>query len=208
MEKKHRYAILIAARNEGTVIAQLIESIKNQKYPQELIDIYVIADNCTDETASIAEKAGAYVYERFDQTNIGKGYALKHLMDCMQREQKIKCYDAFLIFDADNLLDENYLIEMNRTYSDGYRVITSYRNSKNFSDNWISSGYGLWFLHEAQFLNRGRMHFGSSCMVSGTGYLIARELIEQMNGWRFFLLTEDIEFTAHCIANGEKIGYC
>ena len=97
---------------------------------------------------------------------------------------------------------------MNKTFNDGYDAVTSYRNSKNFGDNWISHGYGLWFLHEAQFLNRGRMRTGNSCMVSGTGYMISRELIEKNDGWKFFLLTEDIEFTADCIANGAKIGYC
>lgn len=97
---------------------------------------------------------------------------------------------------------------MNMTFNDGYDAVTSYRNSKNFGDNWISHGYGLWFLHEAQFLNRGRMRIGNSCMVSGTGYMISRELIEKNDGWNFFLLTEDIEFTADCIANGVTIGYC
>lgn len=207
-EKPHKYGVLIAARNEEAVIGQLIESIHKQKYDQKLIDIFVIADNCTDGTAKIARENGAFVYERSDTSKVGKGYAMHYLLEQMQNERHVENYDAFLIFDADNLLDENYVAEMNRTFSDGYEAITSYRNSKNFSDNWISSGYALWFLHEAQFLNRGRMLTGNSCMVSGTGYLISRKMIEQMNGWNFYLLTEDIEFTAYCISRGEKIGYC
>jgi cellulose synthase/poly-beta-1,6-N-acetylglucosamine synthase-like glycosyltransferase len=207
-EVLHRYAVLIAARNEETVIRQLIESIQRQNYPIELLDIYVVADNCTDATAEIAYSTGVYVYERFNRRNIGKGYALQYLLEQIQLSGNFEDYDGFFIFDADNLLDENYVREMNRTFHDGYNVVTSYRNSKNFGDNWISSGYALWFLHEAQFLNRGRMRIGNSCMVSGTGYVIAREVLERNGGWNFFLLTEDIEFTADCIANGEKIGYC
>lgn len=72
-------------------------------------------------------------------------------------------YDAFVVFDTDNILDKNYFKEMNRTSSDGYEVITSYRNSKNFGDNWISSGYALWFLHEAQFFNDS----GLRCNTNG-----------------------------------------
>lgn len=207
-EKMHRYAVLIAARNEESVIGQLIESIHRQNYPQEFIDVYVVADNCTDSTAEIAYGAGAYVYERFNRVKVGKGYALQYLLEEISQSGNMDDYDGFFIFDADNLLEENYIREMNRTFSDGYKVVTSYRNSKNFGDNWISSGYALWFLHEAQFLNKGRMRVGNSCMVSGTGYVIAREILERTNGWNFFLLTEDIEFTADCIANGEKIGYC
>ena len=174
----HRYAVLIAARNEENVLGELLDSIHAQNYPSELVDIYVVADNCTDSTAEVAYAHGAYVYERFNRIQVGKGYALKYLLDQISLSDNLEDYDGFFIFDADNLLDENYIAEMNKTFNDGYDAVTSYRNSKNFGDNWISHGYGLWFLHEAQFLNRGRMRTGNSCMVSGTGYMISRELIE------------------------------
>ena len=73
----HRYAVLISARNEEEVIGELIESLQQQDYPKELLDIYVIADNCTDATAQVARQAGAHVYERFDRVRVGKGYASK-----------------------------------------------------------------------------------------------------------------------------------
>ena len=199
----HRYAVLIAARNEETVIGSLIESIKRQNYPADRIDIYVIADNCTDCTAKAAKSHSATVFERFDKVRIGKGYALNYLLGRIK-----KIYDAYLVFDADNVVDKNFVREINKTFSAGYDIVTSYRNSKNYGDNWISSGYGLWFLREAQYLNRPRAVLGASCGVSGTGFLFSRRILEQCGGWNFFLLTEDIEFTAHNIANGEKIGYC
>ncbi len=74
--KMHRYAVLISARNEEKVISTLVDSIHRQSYPQELIDVYVIADNCTDKTAQMAKKAGAIVFVRNDMDNVGKGYAL------------------------------------------------------------------------------------------------------------------------------------
>lgn len=55
-----------------------------------------------------------------------------------------------MVFDADNLLSEDYISRMNETFSDGYRIITSYRNSKNYGDNWISAGYALWFLRRGK----------------------------------------------------------
>ena len=62
--KNHKFALLIAARNEENVIGNLLDSIKLQKYPKELIDIFVVADNCTDSTADIARKKGTIVFER------------------------------------------------------------------------------------------------------------------------------------------------
>lgn len=205
---EHRFAILIAARNEESVIAQLIDSIKAQHYPSRLIDIYVVADNCTDNTAKVAAENGATVFCRFNKTYIGKGYALKFLLDNIDKNFKLSTYDAFMIFDADNLLDENYVSEMNKMVSQGHRIITSYRNTKNYGDNWISAGHGLWFARESQYLNRPRFNLDSSCAVSGTGYLFCYDVLKKYGGWHFFLLTEDIEFTMHSIVNGEKVAYC
>lgn len=205
--KKHPYAVLISARNESAVIGQLIESIKHQKYPQELVHVFVVADNCTDNTADVARAAGATVYERFNKEEVGKGYALDYLLKLIA-EDFGDTFDGYFVFDADNILDENYITEMNKVFCGGYRIITSYRNSKNYGDSWISAGYGLWFLREAKYINNPRMMLGTSCAVSGTGFLVAKEVFEENGGWKHHLLTEDIEFTTDSIAHGETIGYC
>jgi len=204
----HKYAVIIAARNEELVIGHLIQSIKKQNYPQELIDIFVVADNCNDRTAQVAKQAGAIVRERFDNRRIGKGYALDFMFKTIEHEFSSREYDGFFIFDADNLLDEHYIAEMNKTFNQGYRVITSYRNSKNYGQNWISAGYALWFLHEAEYLNLPRMCLKFSCAISGTGFLVHADLIQENGGWIHHLLTEDIEFSVSQIIKGEKIGYC
>ena len=206
--KPHRFAVLIAARNERSVIGELIDSINAQDYPAHLINIFVIVDNCTDDTALIAQEHGAVVYTRRDSLHVGKGYALIFLLEQIARDYPAGFFDAFLVLDADNVIAPNYITEMNKTFSDGYGIITSYRNSKNYGDNWISAGYALWFLREARYLNNARMLLGSSCAVSGTGFLFSREILERCGGWNFFLLTEDIEFSIDNVVRGEKIGYC
>lgn len=96
---------------------------------------------------------------------------------------------------------------MDRVFSAGYDIVTSYRNSKNYGDNWISAGYALWFLRESRYLNGARMRLGSSCAVSGTGFLFSWKVLEEQGGWPFHLLTEDIEFSVHQILNGYRIGF-
>ncbi len=205
-ETNHRYAVVIAARNESNVISQLINSIKKQKYPSELTDIYVVADNCTDDTAQVAREAGAYVFERFNRQYVGKGYALDYAFkSIINSDEK---YDGYFIFDADNLLDENYIAEMNKVFDNGYKIVTSYRNSKNYDTNWLSAGYSLWFLREARYLNNSRMILNTGCAISGTGFMVSDEIIRKNNGWKHHLLTEDIEFSVDNAIHGEKIGYC
>lgn len=207
-KKQHRYAILISAKNEENVIAHLIHSILNQEYPKELIQVFVVADNCSDQTADVSRSAGATVYERYDSQQLGKGYALQYLLRQIDKDYGLDTFEGYLVFDADNLLEKNYIQEINKVFDNGYRIITSYRNSKNYGSNWISAGTGLWFLREAKFINNARMQLGVSCLVSGTGFLMHRDIVKSNDGWNFFLLTEDVQFSVNSILKGEKIGYC
>lgn len=141
--KDNRYAVLICARNEQRVIGDLIASLRGQTYSQSLLSIFVLADNCTDDTAMVARVAGANVYERFNQVQVGKGYALQELLEHLEQDYP-QGFDGYFVFDADNILAPNYVEAMNRTFSDGHDIVTSFRNSKNYGDNWISAGYALW----------------------------------------------------------------
>ena len=205
--KQNRFAFVTSARNEKNVIGELIDSIRAQNYPQELIDVYIIADNCTDNTAEIARAHGAKVYERFNKQLIGKGYALDEFFKHLMASGESKNYDGFFVFDADNVLDENFTKEMNKVFNKGYNIVTSYRNSRNYGSNWISAGYALWFLRESKYLSNARMLLNTSCAVSGTGFLVRESIIEKNNGWKHHLLTEDIEFSIDSVIHGEKIGY-
>lgn len=206
-KKNHRYAFMIAAHNEELVIGQLVRSIKEQDYPAELIDVYVVADACTDATADAARAAGAYVYERNDLARKGKSWALDMGFDNVLNEHGDDYYDAFIIFDADNLLSKDYVKQMNKVVDLGYLAATSYRNSKNFDSSWISSAYGIWFLREARFLNNARMMLGTGCAISGSGWMVSNKIIRSMHGWAFHTLTEDIQFSTFCAANGIRIAY-
>ncbi len=203
-----RYAVLISARNEEAVIGQLLDSLRRQDYPAENLTTFVVADNCTDQTAQAARDAGAVVYERKDAVHVGKGYALNFLLTKIRDTYGDEHFDGYFVFDADNLLAEDYVSRMNETFSPDCQIVTSYRNSKNYGDNWISAGYALWFLRDAAFLNAPRARLGISAVVSGTGFLFSREVMLRCNGWPFHSLSEDTEFTVHSILEGQRVGYC
>lgn len=166
-----------------------------------------MADNCDDHTAEIAESCGAHVYTRFNKQLVGKGYALEELMNHLAVDYP-EGFDGYFVFDADNLLEPDYIEQMNKTFSDGNDIITSYRNSKNYGSNWISAGYALWFLRESKYLNYPRNLLGTSCAVSGTGFMFSRRIAEEIGSWPFHMLTEDIEFSVDQITKGEKIAFC
>lgn len=207
-DKKYRYAVMISARDEENVIGQLCDSIRAQNYPAELVDIYVVADNCTDSTYQVAEDHGAHVFERKDPNHIGKGYALEFLFKKVREEKGEDYYEGFFIIDADNLLDENYIVEMNKAVAADKKIVVCYRNSKNYGDNWISAGSSLWFLRASRHLNNPRTILNTSCEVNGTGFFVHKDIINRQGGWIHKLMIEDIEFTVDNVIHGEKVVYC
>lgn len=207
-KKQHAFTYVVSARNEEMVIGQLIDSINKQNYPKELINIFVVADNCTDLTAVIAREHGAIVYERFNDKLKGKSYALNYLFNKIAEDYPDLNTEAYVIFDADNLLDKNYTLEINKVYDKGYKVATSYRASKNFSDSWISGGSSYMYYRECRQVHRVRTAINSGTYVSGTGYYVDKSIIDRNQGWTHHTLVEDIEFSTDAAIHNEKIAFC
>ena len=205
VKKDHKFMAIIPAHNEEAVVGNLIESLKNQTYNKELYDIYVIADNCTDNTARIARDAGAIVYERFDETKKTKGYALDWFLQ--QKIEENADYDALFIFDADNIVDKDFIKNMNKHLCQGEDVVQGYRDIKNPTDNWITSGYALFYWTMHRFYHLARYNLGLSPMLNGTGFMVKFDIIKEMGGWKTVTLTEDIEFSLQRIIKGKKLGW-
>ena len=203
-EKQHRFMAIIPAHNEAAVVGNLIESLKKQNYPKDLYDIYVIADNCTDNTAEIAKNAGAIVYERFNETKKTKGYALNWFL--AQKIEEDASYDAFCVFDADNIADKDFLKAMNKKLCQGENVVQGYRDIKNPSDNWITAGYAIFYWTMNRFYHLARYNIGLSPLLNGTGFMVRFDIIKP-TGWDTKTLTEDIEFSLKNIIEGRKLGW-
>ena len=182
-----RYAVLISARNEENVIGQLIDSINNQTYKGE-ITTFVMADNCTDNTYGVAVDHGAVAYTRKSTKYIGKGYAIEMLLKHIKYDYPLG-FDGYFVFDADNILSPTYIEEMHKCHLAGNDAITSYRAAKNYGDNW-------------------RYRLGASAAISGTGFFFSASVLDDIGGWPFHLLTEDIEFTINRVCKGRKIAFC
>jgi len=202
MAPKTRFACLIAARNEERVIRQLVESLRDQVYPDELYDIFVVPNNCTDNTEGIARKAGAEILVCEDPVRY-KGDALHQAL-----ERLAPCgYDAYCFFDADNLADKHFLARLNDAFCGGARVAKATLKVKNPGDSWVSGWYGLYFTLFDFFYSRARANCGLSAKLVGTGFAVHREVLERIGGWNTTTIAEDAEFSAQCAALGVRVHY-
>lgn len=204
VDKKHRFMLIIPAHNEESVVGNLVDSLKKLDYQKDLYDIYVIADNCTDGTAKVAKEAGATVYERFDEKRKTKGYALQWFLQ--QKIEEDAPYDAFCIFDADNIVDVNFLNVMNKKLCQGEDVVQGYKDIKNPSDTWVSAGYAIFYWTMHRFYHLARYNIGLSPLMNGTGFMVKFDVIKP-EGWNTKTLTEDIEFSLKRIIQGKRLGW-
>ncbi len=204
VSKMNHFAVITCARNEAKVIGKLIDSLKAQNYPDELYDIFVIADNCTDsETERVSKLHGAMVFNRFDKTKVGKGYALKWGFEKIFSLYPDK-YDAVCIFDADNLADKNFLSVMNDALNSGSDGVQGMRISSNAYDSVVSGCYEIYWMMINHFQNLARYELGMSCLFSGTGFVLKSEYVKD-GGWETDTITEDTEFSVESILKGRHI---
>ncbi|MCM3749867.1 glycosyltransferase [Paenibacillus pasadenensis] len=193
------FAILVAAHNEEKVVGALIENLKNLDYPKELYDVFVICDNCTDNTADIARSMGVHACERFNNQLKGKGFAIEWMLKELWAMPKQ--YDAIVMFDADNLVNTDFLIHMNNDLCNGHQVIQGYLDTKNPDDSWVTASYGITYWYCNRLWQLSRRNLGMANFLGGTGMCFESKLMKEM-GWGATSLVEDLEFSMRCVQRG------
>jgi cellulose synthase/poly-beta-1,6-N-acetylglucosamine synthase-like glycosyltransferase len=199
------FAILIPAHNEHGVLNTLLDSLSHLAYPRDRFTVYVVADNCTDDTAALARATGwVRVYERFDAEKRGKGFALNWIMERLEEEQQ--SHDAYVILDADSVVVPTFLQSMSRELARGARALQGCNTVLNVTDSpstalrWLA----LTLMNHVRPL--GRNGLGASSNLSGNGMCLSRAVLVQYP-WQAFALAEDYQYYLTLIEHGERVRY-
>lgn len=196
---KKTFAVIVAAHNEEQVIGQLVDNLHQLDYPKDMYDIYVVADNCNDNTAKVAKRSGAIVCERTNPTERGKGFAMEWMFaKLFTLDRK---YDAVAVFDADNLVHPRFLLEMNNRLCKGDKLVQGYLDAKNPNDTWVSGTFAIAFWVTNHMWHLAKTNIGLSSVLGGTGMCISTDILKEF-GWGATCLTEDMEFTMKVLSKG------
>ena len=202
----HKFCILIPARNEDKVIRHILESLKNQDYPKEFYDVFVIIESKDDPTFNITQEFGFNVFIRKDLVNKRtKGFALQEAINHIKTLGKK--YDCYMIFDADNVVNSDYISLMNDVKNKGYQVGVGYRNFTNSKVNWISACSATLFSFMNQFTSKGRSRYFEKATLTGTGYYIDCDIVDNAGGWIWTGFTEDVALTTYCYYHNISMHY-
>ena len=197
---KMRFAVVVAARNEEAVIPRLVESLLGQEYPRELFDVYIVPNNCTDDTAGAALRAGANILS-CQQPVHQKGDALR------QAFEQLDCcgYDGYVVFDADNVVDRYYLKQTNDAFCAGAQVVKGRQVALNPKQSWVAGCYDMYFAGFDLLFNLPRANSMRSAKLVGTGFAVHRSVLKQLGGWNTQTIAEDAEFSAQCALAGVRV---
>lgn len=200
------YAIVICAHNEEAVISNLLTCLQQQDYPIDKFHVFLLADHCTDETAVLGRRfKGVTVWERNEGVRSGKGAVLNWGIAKI-KELQGETFDNILIFDADNLVEKNFLSTMNKHFRKGSQIVTGKRVAQNPFAALISQWYTLYWCIINALYNRPRYRLGLSSMLSGTGFAFRLALLKE-TGWRTYSLSEDIEFSCQQVLQGQRVDF-
>lgn len=203
-KSNRKFALVVPAHNEEIIISKTIYSLSGLIYPKNKYDIFVIADNCTDNTANLARSLGVTVLERTDAQNRGKGYALRWAFDKILAHEKE--YDALIVVDADSLISGNYLEVMNYYLDQGRRVIQSSDLVLSEPGNWSIQSTRIGFLLHNYVKPLGRKVLNFNMGLRGNGMCFSKDVLKEVP-WKAWSLTEDLEYGLILMLNGIKIHF-
>lgn len=199
-----RMAVVVPAHNEARVIAETVRSVMVQDYPAALLEVHVIADHCTDDTAAIARGLGATVHEREDAAERGKGHALAWLFPTLL--EPLRAIDAVCVLDADNLMAPGFLREMDRQLAQGHAVVQGYLDTKNPGDSWVAANYAIAYWVSNRLFQLPRQVLGLNCALGGTGFVATAAILRAVP-WRATCLTEDLEYSLQLVLRGTRVAW-
>ncbi len=201
--KKLCFAVAIPAHNEAEVIARTVATIYAADHPRQILDIYVAADYCSDDTACQARQAGAFVLERNQGPRTGKGAALSWLFQHILSSGKP--YDAIVVFDADTQVHPAFFQVMSRRLAGGALVAQGNHIIRNPDAGWFPALTWAMFLIDNRCQNMGRSKLGLSAKNMGDSICFQTEVIRRF-GWGEGL-TEDYAFRQRLLLEGIQIEY-
>ena len=199
-----RFGVLIPAHNEELVVGDLIANLRTLDYPQELVEIFVICDHCTDQTARIVAEAGAVALVSEGAGARGKGVALDWGLNQVFALRGREHFDAFCVFDADNRVATNFLQVMNNHLLAGHFALQAYLDNKNPNTNWVTRVLRVEQRATNFLWHGGKVRWGLGNYMIGTGMCIKASLMAEA-GWKVRSLTEDLEMTIKLALRGVRI---
>jgi cellulose synthase/poly-beta-1,6-N-acetylglucosamine synthase-like glycosyltransferase len=183
-------SVVIPAHDMEHCIERCIKSLLGSRYRGQRVEVYIVADHCSDQTAAVARAAGAEVLIR-DEEPAGKTFALDWAF--RQLKNRGVSSDLYVIVDATAYVADDFLSSLAERWSYGENVIMAHTLTDPTNQKWFARCLGLTLAHR-NLQDAARERLSLSALVCGRGMAFGREYIEK-HGWRLALPSESVAGT-------------
>jgi len=202
LPQQHKFAIIIPAHNEETLIENAVASCRQSRYPPYMFEVFVVADNCSDSTAARARAAGATVMIRSDNVRTGKGCALEWAFE----QPAVEHFSAYVILDADCTLDANALAVFNTHLAQGAEVLQSSYGPANADASAVSYILAIGNRIESRLFYYPKSKLGLPIFLRGTGMVLTKSVLQRVP-WNPCSIVEDSEYSIALIRKRVPVVY-
>jgi cellulose synthase/poly-beta-1,6-N-acetylglucosamine synthase-like glycosyltransferase len=201
-------SLMIPAHNEGMVISHTLEALLKLDYPSDRLEILVINDGSTDDTASQVAAIAARD-ARVRLFNVPAEFAARGKSAALNRGLEQCRHDIIGIFDADNLPEPDSVLHLARQLvaNPALGAVIGKFRCINKKKNLLTRFINLESLAFQWIIQAGRWRLLRMSTLPGTNYLIRRSLLEELGGWDEQALTEDAEMSIRIYQAGYLIKF-
>lgn len=185
-----RFAIVVPAHDESATIGATLASLGQVDYPPQRVEVIVVADNCSDDTAEVARRSTATVIERVDPSARGKGYALALAFDTILETRTV---DAVVVIDADTIVSTNLLRAISARIEQGASAVQVDYRVRNPGASWRTRLLDVAFTCSHLVRGEGRMRLGASAGLRGNGMAFTTGVLSAVPH-RAHSAVEDLEY--------------
>ncbi len=185
-----RFLVVVRAHDDEEGITGTVASIRAMNYPAELVQILVIADNCTDRTAERARQAGARVLERFDATHTDKGYALEYVIDKLDESGELDALEALVVVNVDSTMHSDLLRNFAKGLDSGQEWMQCYDCVADVRSSWRTR----LMANPIRFIMGVGLQSQNPLGLRGNALCLSIRGLRRVP-WKARRLTEDIEYS-------------
>ncbi|NTV17857.1 MAG: glycosyltransferase family 2 protein [Bacteroidales bacterium] len=162
-KKQDKFLILVPAYKEDKVILQTVESILEQEYPENKMDVVVISDRMENATNQILSEMPVILME-INPEQSTKAYALNYAINNLTKNS----YDIVVILDADNIVGAKYISDINDAFYSGASALQTHRTAKNLDNDMAILDAMSEEINNSIF-RKGHVKIGLSSALIGSG---------------------------------------
>lgn len=208
LKRYPKVTIVVPAHNEELVIEKTATAILDLNYPKDKLEILFYADNCEDKTADVLDKVLAQKQYQGRNAQVIRRTGTCGKAGVLNDALKIAHGEYLGVYDADAMPEENALYFLVRKVLENperYMAAFGRNKTRNAKQNFLTKCINQEIIVTQRIQHCGIWQLFKIGRIPGTNFIINKQYVESIGGWRNGALTEDTDISFKIMGSGKLI---